>query len=76
MSVGELRVMDVTGDTKTVWNSDNDAEVLAARNTFLGLKEKGYIAYRVDKKGNKGQIMTEFDATAECVILTPPLHGG
>lgn len=30
----ELAVLDRTGDTKTIWDADNEAEVDAARATF------------------------------------------
>ena len=76
MSVGELIVMDITGDTKTVWNADRPEEVEAAKAQFDSLKKKGYIAYKVDKKGEKGEIMREFDSKAESVILSPPMRGG
>lgn len=72
----EMAVLDLTGDSKTIWNPNNDAEVEVAHNTFNTLKAKGYIAYRVNASGDKGEIMTEFDPLAEKMIMAPALRGG
>lgn len=73
---GELIVMDMNGDSKTLWDPDNGDEVAAARETFKRLKKQGYIAYQVKKKGKPGKIMDEFDPEAGAVILSPPMAGG
>ena len=72
----ELCIMDATGDTKVLFDPNNRDEVEAAEATFNKLKKKGYIAYSVDKGGEKGEIMTAFDAKAGKIILTPPMVGG
>ncbi len=72
-----LHVMDHTGDTKLVWSSDAGPEVDAARLVFASLKEKGYLAYRVDPSdGSKGEVIHEFDADAEAIIMSPQMQGG
>ena len=72
----EMLVMDSSGDTKTIWDSQNADEVANARRTFDDLKKKRYLAYRVKGEGTKGQLMTEFDPDAEKMILSPPMAGG
>ena len=72
----EMRVMDGTGDTKTIWDSENADEVASARKTFDELRAKRYLAFRVNKLGNKGEQMNTFDPSAEKMILVPPLVGG
>jgi hypothetical protein len=72
----EMAVMDETGDTKLIWEEDNQAEVDAAKEMFNSLKKKGYLAYSVDRKGEKGEVMTKFDPSAEKIIMSPPLQGG
>lgn len=72
----EMCVMDQTGDTKTIFDPNNSDEVEAARDTFNKLRKKGYLAYRVKGDGEKGEAITEFDATAGKIILTPPMKGG
>lgn len=74
--VGEMAVMDATGDTKIIWDSDVPDEVESAREQFNKLRKKGFIAYKVKKGGEKGEVITEFDASAEKLILSPPLRGG
>ena len=72
----ELAVMDKTGDTKSIWDPDNQAEVEAARSTFNALKKKGYIAYRVGRDGEKAEVMNAFDPDAAQIIMAPPMAGG
>lgn len=75
-SQGTLRIMGKPGDTKQIWNRDNVAEVEAARKTFDELVKKGYFAYKVRPGGDKGEQIKAFDASAEAVILVPPMKGG
>lgn len=75
--MSELRIMDSSaGDLKVIWDSDKQAEVDAAEAQFDALIKKGYIAYRVDKKGEKAGKITKFDPEAEKIILAPMLQGG
>lgn len=74
--VGELSILDRTGDTKIIWDSAQEAEVDAARATFDDLKRKGYLAYTVNKKGDKGEVIKKFDPDAEKIIMSPALVGG
>lgn len=71
-----LAVMDGSGDSKFMWDPKNEVEVAAAKAQFDALKKKGYIAFTVDKKGEKGEIIREFDPELEKIIMTPPLAGG
>lgn len=74
--MNELLVMDHTGDTKTIWNPDNEDEVEAARSTFKKLRKKGYLAYKVKKGGESGEAIDEFDPSLGKIILSPPMAGG
>jgi hypothetical protein len=71
-----MRIIDQTGDTKLIWDSQNKDEVENARETFNRLRGKGHIAYSVKKNGNQGKVITEFDPDAEKIILTPRMVGG
>lgn len=73
---GEMSIIDHTGDTKLMWDSDNKDEVDDARRTFNDLRKKNYLAYEVKKKGGKGEIMDELDPRVERIILSPPMVGG
>jgi hypothetical protein len=72
----ELIIMDHTGDTKIIWDPDKTDEVAQARETFDKLRKKGYAAYSVNRKGDKGEVIREFDPNAEKMILAPPTVGG
>lgn len=73
---GELAIMDPSGDTKIMWDSDKKDEVETAKETFDKLKKKNYIAYTVKGKGEKGEIMNKFDPNAERIVMVPPAVQG
>ena len=73
---GTLAVLNHKGDVKTIWDSENEDEVNAARKQFDELREKGFLAYKVDKSGDKGSVIRKFDPNAEAIILAPPMVGG
>ena len=74
--MGEMRVMGIKGDVKIIWDSDNNDETAAARDQFDTLTKKGFAAFTVDKRGEKGEQIKKFDANAEKLILVPALRGG
>lgn len=74
--MGRLAIMGPEGDTKLIWDSDNEEEVANARRTFDDLRRKGYAAYSVKRSGKKGKVITEFDPDAEKIILIPRVVGG
>ena len=75
--MSEMRIMnEKAGDLKVIWDKDNQTEVDAAEEQFDSLLKKGYIAYTVDKKGEKAKQIRKFDADAEKIILAPMLQGG
>jgi hypothetical protein len=76
MAIGEMRLMGTSGDTKIVWDSEQDDEVENARRTFNDLKRKGYAAFDVGAKGQKGERIQEFDPDAEKLIMVPAIAGG
>lgn len=72
-----LAIIDETGDTKVIWDPNNEDEVDAAKAQFKALKKKGYLAYAVKgKDGAKGEQIHEFDPEAGRIILAPALQGG
>lgn len=73
---GELCILDETGDTKLIWDRSKQDEIDAAKLMFSTLKKKGSVAYCVVGKGDKGEVVAEFDPTVERIIMAPPLQGG
>lgn len=74
--VGTLATLAPEGDLRTTWDSDNAEEVRAARDQFDTLKKKGYLAFKVKRDGEKGDLIQEFDPEAEKIIMSPPVRGG
>lgn len=74
--MAELSVLDVTGDTRLMWDRNNPEEVARAKQRFDEMKAKRYLAYKVTKKGDQGEVLKDFDPAAERIILTPPMRGG
>lgn len=74
--MGEMRVMGQAGDTKTLWDPEDEDETEAAREQFDSLTNKGHRAYEVKKGGKPGKRMKEFDPDAGKVIFVVPVAGG
>lgn len=72
----ELCVLDHTGDSRIQWDRRNSDEIAVARSRFNELRAKGYLAYRVNRSGNQGEVLDTFDPTAERIILHAPMVGG
>jgi molybdopterin converting factor small subunit len=73
--MSELRILGKGGDTKISWNSRNELEVAAAKETFEKRIKDGWSAFR-EKIGTKGDKIQIFDPDADRVILVPPISGG
>ena len=72
----ELTVLDFNGESKHQWNPDNPDEVAAIRTLYNELKKKGFLAFSVNRKGDRGEQIREFDPEAGHIILAPPQKGG
>lgn len=77
MAMAEMAIMSKEGDSKLIWDKDNADEVANAKRTFDELKKKGFVAYSVQgKRGEKGEVLRQFDPEAERLIMAPPMVGG
>lgn len=74
--MSEMRVMGTVGDTKLIWDKDNDIEVKAAKDMFKKLRKNNFKAFAVKKGGDKGVQIDEFDSDMEKIIMVPPMQGG
>jgi hypothetical protein len=74
--LGELAIMNHTGDLKVMWDPDSKDETKAAKKQFEEMREKGYQAFAVDRKGEKTEVISKFDPDAGRIIMAPPLAGG
>jgi hypothetical protein len=73
--VGQLRKLDVTGDTKHEWDASKPDEVAVAEEVFQLYRAQGYAAARMEND-RAGEIIREFDPAAEVIIFVPQLQGG
>lgn len=74
--MGTMATMGKAGDIKTIWDPGNEDETAMAKEQFKKLTGKGFAAFRVNKKGDKGEQITEFDPLAASIIIVPPMAGG
>jgi hypothetical protein len=60
-----------------MWDRTQPDEVAAAKRAFDDLKKKRYLAYKAEgKKGERGELLREFDPDAERIILVRQVQGG
>ena len=70
-------IMGSAGDTKQIWDRNNEDEVANAKRTWKDLVEKKkYLAFKVGKDGEKDEQVRSFDPNVERLIFVPPMQGG
>ena len=75
--MGVMQIMSAKdGHKNEVWDPNIKAEVATAKDTVDKLRNKGYIAFKVDKSGEKAEIMKDFDPLAGKMIMSPAPAGG
>jgi hypothetical protein len=73
---GTMNTLDRSGHTSISWDADNPDEVRTARAVFDEMREKGYRAFTVGRRGERGSRLDSFDPRAEEIMLVPQLQGG
>ena len=73
--MGQLRKLDVTGDTKHEWDAAKPDEVAIAEEVFALYRSQGYSAARMENDV-AGEIIKVFDPAAEVIIFVPQMQGG
>lgn len=58
------------------WDSEDDAAVAKAAETFATLRSEGRLTYKTDTKGESAEQIHKFDPDAERIVATRPLQGG
>jgi len=75
--MGEMRVLNGTGDSKVIWDPENDDEVDAAKCQFDMLLKKDFRIFKVGKDHEKtGGALKKFPASAGKLIAIPKIVGG
>jgi hypothetical protein len=74
--MGEFKVLDPNGHTRTRWNTSNADEVETARRIFDELTGRGYRAFKMNKEGSDGTPKRAFNPRDEETLLVPPIRAG
>lgn len=74
--MGELAIMNRSGDTKLAWDPGNTAETENARRTFDDLRKAGHLAYKMEANDARGEQLHTFDPNARRIVLAPAMRGG
>ncbi len=74
--MGEMSVMGKEGDTKVIWDPDNEDEVATAERSYNDLIKKGFKAFSVKARGQKGEQMDEWYPDEGKIIMVPRMAGG
>lgn len=75
-TMGQMAVMGRSGDLTVKWNPQNPWETEDAKQEFYRLKKEGYLSFKLDKDGKKGEMINDFDPFAERLVMSPPVRGG
>jgi hypothetical protein len=75
-AVNVLSVLSGKGDETLTWDKTKPEEVKVVEDRFLALKKDGYVAFEMDKAGEKGEIISSFNPEVECIRMTPQFAGG
>lgn len=73
---GVMVILDRTGDTKHIWDPNNEVEVAEMKRLFERMTDRGYQAWSVTKKGDQDRRIRAFDPAAAKIIFSPALVGG
>lgn len=71
-----MQTLDQTGDTRIEWDPNNPAEIEMAKAAFKAAQDKKYLIYKLGADGQKGELLRNFDPTAERIIAAPQTVGG
>jgi hypothetical protein len=73
--MSKLRVLNQSGDTTLEWDVKDPISVEAVEKEFNQIIKEGYMAFKVDSP-TEGELIRNFDPTAEEIIMTAPMVGG
>jgi len=76
--MSQLRIMDPkAGDVMVEWEVEAPDTVALARAAFDKAKgQSGTVFYSMNKAGNMGVVIKEFDPQAEVIVAHPMVVGG
>lgn len=69
-------VMDRNGDTRHQFDAADPVGLARAEERFREMTGKGFRAVALGRDGEPGEVVKEFDPTAEKTLFVPQLKGG
>jgi len=73
---GVLRILTENGDDLVVWDRNILDEIREAKRQFDDYIKRGYKAFAMKLRGEKGVRLDQFDPSLEQIILTPSTRPG
>ncbi len=67
---------DHAGDIRLEWAAGDPESLRLAKEAFRRARAKGFRAYRMSRGGRTGDPVTEFDESAEQLMMIAPIVGG
>lgn len=76
--MGQMRVLDETGDTLVEWRAESPVSLEQAEGVFNTLLKAGRMAFArpASAPASEAVQIKRFDATADEIIWVRPLQGG
>lgn len=76
MTLGVLRILGPSGDTKLTWNPNDLDEVDDVRRRFDEIINEGYLVFELDPQTKEGEQIRTFDPLVRELRAFRPLQGG
>ena len=76
--MGQMRILDGTGDTVLEWRAEDTESVADAAELFLALRSEGKLAFArpAGAPADASTLIRSFDESAEEIIWVRPITGG
>ena len=74
--MGQMRVLDSSGDRQVNWELENKASIEAAEEVAKTLAAAGFTFFGVVPGTDKGSRLKRFDPAQETIIAIPRVSGG
>lgn len=74
--MGVMRILGRSGDTEVRWNAETGEGLKSAERIFKEKTGLGYLAFAEGSVGEQPDLIWNFNARADSIILAPRLVGG
>lgn len=71
-----LVIPNEEGDLRIEWDPQDQSQVALAGEAFQGARSRGMTGYKVEQGGQRGELITQFEAEAQRIVMAPQMVGG